>query len=111
MPFKGEEWLSGLRVPHPHLPGLGGVESVVPGCPVADTPADRRVRLDVLADLADRVGTCYEPSCLATCGNAKFCRERAFRAGTPNVTGTGALRLLPEITTLNVTGTAPARRT
>jgi hypothetical protein len=69
--------------------------------PVADTTADRRVRLDVLEDLADRVGTCYEPTCLATCGNAKFCRERAFRAGTPNVTGTSALRLLPEIQTLD----------
>jgi hypothetical protein len=69
--------------------------------PIADTTADRRVRLDLLEGIADRVGTCYEPSCLATCGNAKFCRERAFRAGTPNVTGTAALRLLPEVQTLD----------
>src|SRR5438132_9927093 len=40
--------------------------------PVADTKADGRVRLDVLNDLADRVGTCYQPSCLSTSGNAKF---------------------------------------
>jgi len=69
--------------------------------PVADTEADERVRLDVLNDLADRVGTCYEPSCLASCGNAKFCRERAFRTGTPNIAGTGAVHLLPEIRTLD----------
>jgi hypothetical protein len=69
--------------------------------PVADTKADPRVRLDVLNDLADRVGTCYEPSCLASCGNARFCRERAFRAGTLTVAGAGAVRLLPEIRTLD----------
>jgi hypothetical protein len=69
--------------------------------PVADPKADERARLEVLHDLADRVGTCYEPSCLASCGNAKFCRERAFRAGTPNVTGAGAVRLLPEVGTLD----------
>jgi hypothetical protein len=68
--------------------------------PVADTAAGERVRLEVLNDLADRVGTCYEPSCLSTCGNAKFCRERAFREGTPSVVGTGAAHLLPEILTL-----------
>lgn len=68
--------------------------------PVADTDANERVRLDVLSDLADRVGTCYEPSCLATCGNARFCRERAFHAGTAIVAGTGAVHLLPEILTL-----------
>jgi hypothetical protein len=68
---------------------------------VAETDADERQRLDLLNNFADRVGTCYEPSCLATCGNAKFCRERAFRAGTTNVTGTGAVHLLPEILTLS----------
>jgi len=68
--------------------------------PVADADAGERVRLAVLSDLADRVGTCYEPSCLAACGNAKFCRERAFHAGTPTVAGTTAARLLPAIATL-----------
>jgi hypothetical protein len=69
--------------------------------PVADTKADERVRLDVLNDLADRVGTCYQPSCLATCGNAKFCRERAFRAGSVMLAGTAAVRLLPEVASLD----------
>jgi hypothetical protein len=68
--------------------------------PVADTTVDEPVRLDMLNNLADRVGTCYEPSCLSTCGNAKFCRERAFRAGSVTVAGTGAVHLLPEILTL-----------
>ncbi len=69
--------------------------------PVADTKADERVRLDVLNDLADRVGTCYQPSCLTTCGNAKFCRERAFRAGSAILAGTAAVRLLPEVASLD----------
>jgi hypothetical protein len=69
--------------------------------PVADTKTEERVRLDVLNDFADRVGTCYQPSCLATCGNAKFCRERAFRAGSVTLAGTAAVRLLPEVASLD----------
>jgi hypothetical protein len=57
--------------------------------------------LDVLNKLADRIGTCYGPSCLSTCGNAKFCRERAFRSGSATVTGLGAVHLLPEVLTLD----------
>jgi hypothetical protein len=68
---------------------------------VADTTSAERVRLHVLNELADRVGTCYEPSCLSTCGNAKFCRERAFRVGAPTVAGKGAAHLLPEILSLD----------
>jgi hypothetical protein len=68
--------------------------------PVADTRAAERVRLDVLDELADRVGTCYEPNCLANCGNAKFCRDRAFRSGLPAVAGAAVARLLPRISTL-----------
>ncbi|MBV9125985.1 MAG: hypothetical protein JO112_21750 [Planctomycetes bacterium] len=99
------------------IPEPGEVIAAVPAGlsfgPVADISADQRVRLEVLQDIAGRVGTCYESSCLATCGNAKFCRERAFRAGTPNVTGTGAIRLLPGIPTLDraeelTRGAAPA---
>jgi hypothetical protein len=72
------------------------------------------VRLDVLHDVADRVGTCYEPACLSSCGGARFCRERAFRAGTPNVAGSKAVRSLPGIATLDRAdelsrGAAPAR--
>jgi hypothetical protein len=87
------------------IPDPGEVIAAVPAGvsfgPVADPKADPRLRLEVLHDLADRVGTCYEPSCLATCGNARFCRERAFRAGAPNVAGAGAVRLLPGVGTLD----------
>jgi hypothetical protein len=67
--------------------------------PVADTNADERRRLDVLHDLADRVGTAYQPSCLSSCGNARFCRDRAFRDGSPCLSGQPTLRLLPGVGT------------
>jgi hypothetical protein len=68
--------------------------------PIADTRANEARRIDLLHDLADRVGTAYEPSCLSNCGNARFCRTRAFRDGSPCLSGTGALRLLPGVLTL-----------
>jgi hypothetical protein len=68
--------------------------------PVADTEADERRRLDVLHDLADRVGTAYQPNCLSGCGNARFCRARAFRDGSPCLSGQPTLRLLPGVGTL-----------
>jgi hypothetical protein len=67
---------------------------------VADTGVEERRRLDLLHDLADRVGTAYQPGCLATCGNARFCRARAFRDGSPCLAGTTALRLLPGVASL-----------
>jgi hypothetical protein len=68
--------------------------------PVADVKAEESKRLDALHVLADAVGTAYAPGCLATCGNARFCRDRAVGSGSPCVTGTAAARLLPEILTL-----------
>jgi hypothetical protein len=68
--------------------------------PVADDTADEQRRLATLHDVADRVGTAYTPGCLATCGNARFCRARAVAAGSPCVSGTAAVRLLPEVLTL-----------
>jgi hypothetical protein len=68
--------------------------------PVADAGTDERRRLDALHDLADRVGTAYEPSCLSSCGNARFCRARAFHDGSPCLSGTATLRLLPRVPTL-----------
>ena len=44
-----------------------------------------------------RVGTAYEPGCLSRCGNARFCRERAFQASLPCVSGTTTVRLIPNI--------------
>jgi hypothetical protein len=66
----------------------------------ADKTADENRRLDVLHNLADTVGTCYTADCLSSCGNARFCRERAFRDGSPSVAGRVTLRLLPGVPTL-----------
>jgi hypothetical protein len=66
--------------------------------PVAAGAEERRVA--ALHVLADRVGTSYTPACLSTCGNAKFCRERAFRDGSPCLAGPTAQRLLPGVATL-----------
>jgi hypothetical protein len=68
--------------------------------PVADQTIEERARLDALHDIADRVGTAYTPGCLSTCGNARFCRDRAISAGSPCVTGPTAVRLLPEVISL-----------
>jgi hypothetical protein len=68
--------------------------------PIADASANEGRRLKSLHVLADRVGTAYEPSCLSTCGNARFCRARAFRDGSPCLSGTTTLRLLPGVSTL-----------
>jgi hypothetical protein len=69
--------------------------------PVADRTAEEPRRLGALNVLADKVGTAYQPGCLARCGNARFCRDRAVRAGSPCVAGTTALRLLPGVRTLH----------
>lgn len=69
--------------------------------PVADRTADEGQRLDALHVIADGVGTAYKPSCLTTCGNALFCRERAFQKGLPCIAGTSAVRLLPGVPSLD----------
>jgi hypothetical protein len=92
------------------IPRAADVAASVPASlsfvPVADKSANEARRLDALHDLADRVGTCYTPNCLSTCGNARFCRERAIRDGSPSVAGRAALRLLPGIPTLGRRATA-----
>ena len=79
---------------------------------VADRSADTNRRLDSLHGLADTVGTSYSPACLSTCGNAAFCRHRAFRAGSPCLVGPQAVRLLPGVLSLQraaeLTENAPA---
>jgi hypothetical protein len=69
--------------------------------PVADAARGEASRVDALHDLADRVGTAYTPNCLASCGNAKLCRERAFRHASPCLGGSATLRLIPGIATLS----------
>jgi len=68
---------------------------------VADQRADPGRRADELHKIADSIGTSYTPTCLSTCGNAFFCRERAFRSGSPCLTGPQSSRLLPGISSLN----------
>jgi hypothetical protein len=63
-----------------------------------DPRADRRI--DALHGLADGVGTTYRPLCLSTCGLARFCRERAFAGGSPNIAGAQMVRMLPGIHSL-----------
>ena len=87
------------------VPRVEDVAAAVPAGlsfgPIADRTADENRRLDTLHELADRVGTAYKPTCLTTCGNALFCRERAFRQGLPCVAGTGAVRLLAGVPSLD----------
>jgi hypothetical protein len=89
------------------LAGVPAVEDVVASVPaglsfgpVADPGAEERRRLDALAGLADRIGTAYKPECLASCGNARFCRERAFCSGLPRLLGLGVERVMPGVATL-----------
>jgi hypothetical protein len=86
------------------IPNAGDVAAATPAGirfgPVADQSAQEQARIDRLHDIADRVGTAYSPGCLSTCGNARFCRDRAVGAGSPCSMGPAAERLLPEVLTL-----------
>jgi hypothetical protein len=57
--------------------------------------------VDVLNDIADHVGNCYEPSCMSHCGCARLCRERARAVGDPARLGAGTVRLLPGVRSLD----------
>jgi hypothetical protein len=87
------------------IPGVEEVvSSVPPGVsfgPVADRGAAEGQRLDALHQIADRVGTAYKPCCLSSCGNARFCRERARQAASPRLAGTSLVRLLPGVQSLD----------
>jgi hypothetical protein len=80
--------------------------------PAADTGLAEKPRLASLHVLADTVGTAFKESCLTTCGNALFCRERAFRQGSPCLVGPAGTRLLPGVPSLdraaNLSRGAPA---
>lgn len=66
-----------------------------------DSKQETDKRLDALHELADQVGTDYRPDCLSTCGNAFFCRERAFKVASPALIGPQAVRLLPCVRSLD----------
>jgi hypothetical protein len=67
----------------------------------ADHALGEQKRLESLTVLADTVGTSFKESCLATCGNCRFCRERSFAAGAPILVGPAAGRLLPGVASLD----------
>ncbi|MCI0638673.1 MAG: hypothetical protein L0Y70_06335 [Gemmataceae bacterium] len=69
--------------------------------PVADTTAPEMRRLSSLHVLADTVGTAFKESCLVSCGNARFCRERAFGQSSPCLVGAAGARLLPGVPSLD----------
>lgn len=80
---------------------------------IADQSADPERRVEQLHAMADAVGTTYVPECLSTCGLARFCRVRAFAAGSPQLSGPQAVRLLPGVRSLEraaeLADGAPAR--
>ncbi len=83
---------------------------VVAGGPAPDGAEQR---LDAAYALAERVGTKYGPSCLASCGMARFCRERCYEAGATERFGGQIVRLLPGIESMTraselARGAAPA---
>jgi hypothetical protein len=85
----------------PDVPTLAlGLRETITFRVVADRNAEAGRRTDALHNLADTVGTVYTPACLSTCGNAAFCRERAFRAGSPCLVGPQAVRMLPGVRSL-----------
>jgi hypothetical protein len=65
------------------------------------SPVDRVKALD---RIADRTGTAFRPDCLSGCGNALYCRARAFRAGNTCLGGSRLARLTPGITDLGRVG-------
>jgi hypothetical protein len=69
--------------------------------PVADTASSEKRRLTSLHVLADTVGTTFKESCLVSCGNARFCRERAFGQSSPCLVGAAGARLLPGVPSLD----------
>src|SRR5206468_11414975 len=85
-------------------PSIRDLSDSIPGsasfAPIADSAAEPGQRIEALHELADQVGNYYVPSCLATCGLARFCRERAFAAGAASLAGSEAVRLLPDVQSL-----------
>ena len=58
---------------------------------------DSATRMTKLERLLDTVGTTYRPECLADCGLARLCRERAFEARAVEMTSAQVIRFLPGV--------------
>lgn len=94
--------ISRLLASVPHSGDLiSGLPYNVSFAAVADAKSEPEKRIDALREIAERTGTSYGPNCMASCGNARFCREEAFKAGDPAAIGPQAVRQLAGIDTLN----------
>jgi len=67
---------------------------------VADRAATDDQRIDALERVTDTYGVEYRQSCLSSCGLARFCRHRARVADSPEVCGSGVVRMLPGVHSL-----------
>jgi hypothetical protein len=61
---------------------------------------DDTARLDTIERILDEVGSTYRPECLANCGLARLCRDRAREQGIPSICGGQVEQQLPEIRSL-----------
>lgn len=88
-----------------HVPSSADLVKAVPSgagfAPVADRSLEEERRLDSLRDIAQQTGTKYGPACMASCGNARFCRAEAFKAESPCIIGPQAQRQLAGVATLS----------
>jgi hypothetical protein len=78
---------------------LGGLDATTVFEAVADQRRSPDRRLGDLHGLCDAVGTTFGPGCDG-CGMYRFCRERAFYAGSPNLLDDAASRELVGIPNL-----------
>ncbi|QWV93424.1 hypothetical protein KP004_20045 [Geomonas oryzisoli] len=60
-----------------------------------------QLRLDMLEQMMDKIGTCYRPDCLRDCGMAKLCRARAHGSGHVALCGSAVVRYFPGIGSLH----------
>ena len=71
---------------------------------VSDPSAPAEARIERAETLLERVGTHYQPECLAACGLSRLCRQRAHRSGSPDRMGASFTRLVPGVPSLDRLG-------
>jgi len=86
-------------LPDPTVIGAD-VDPAITFGPVADQDAAEVDRLEALGRVTEHYGVEYRQSCLSSCGMAKFCREKVRRDGAPEVCGSGVVRMLPGVRSL-----------
>jgi len=68
---------------------------------IANEKESVSARLERAQQLAEAVGTDYQPGCLAACGFSRMCRERSYESGATVRLGAQMTRLLPTIDSLD----------